>query len=81
MTPSPSKMLRSVTLGATLLLPASLLLSPLVLAHSGHAAPTVHAHTGNPVMLAVLAIGALGLAALVPLARLVWRRRRRYRQG
>lgn len=80
MTLRPSKMLRSVTLGATLL-PASLLSTPLVLAHSGHGAPDVHAHTGSPAMLAVLAIGALGLAALVPLARLVWRRRRRYRQG
>ncbi|MEQ6890502.1 hypothetical protein ABE957_17660 [Halomonas sp. CS7] len=79
MTLRPSKMLRSVSLGATL--PASLLSTPLVLAHSGHAAPAVHAHTGSPAMLAVLAIGALGLAALVPLARLVWRRRRRYRQG
>ncbi|QFU01404.1 hypothetical protein FIU83_07095 [Halomonas sp. THAF5a] len=61
-------------------LSASLLASPLALAHSGHGAPDVHAHTGSPAMLAVLAISALGLAALVPLARLV-RRRRRYRQG
>ncbi|WP_108444524.1 hypothetical protein [Halomonas denitrificans] len=61
-------------------LAASLLATPLALAHSGHGAPEVHAHTGSPAMLAVLAIGALGLAALVPLARLV-RRRRRPRQG
>ena len=61
-------------------LAATLLATPLSLAHSGHGAPEVHAHTGSPAMLAVLAIGALGLAALVPLARLV-RRRRRPRQG
>ena len=68
------------TLAARLLLPASLLSTPLTLAHSGHVAPAVHAHTGSPAMLAVLAISALGLAALVPLASLV-RRRRRQRQG
>lgn len=79
MTLRSSKMLRSVTLGATLL-PTSLLSTPLALAHSGHGAPEVHAHTGSPAMLAVLAIAALGLAALVPLARLI-RRRRLRRQG
>ncbi|APE32019.1 hypothetical protein BOX17_14295 [Halomonas aestuarii] len=68
------------TLGASLLLPSILLSPPLALAHSGHGAPSVHAHAGSPSVLAVLAIAALGLAALVPLARLVWRRRLR-RQG
>lgn len=67
-----SQMLPSVVLGAGLLLPAS-----GVLADPGHGAPSVHAHAGSPSMLAVLAIAALGLAALVPLARLVWRRRLR----
>jgi len=72
-----------MTLRASRTLPAlaaSLLTTPLALAHSGHGAPEIHAHTGSPAMLAVLAIGVLGLAALVPLARLV-RRRRRCRQG
>ncbi|WP_163557412.1 hypothetical protein [Halomonas sp. NO4] len=60
------------------LAPASLLLvAGSALGHSGHGAPSVHAHTGSPSLLAVLAIVALGVAALVPLARLALRRRRR----
>ncbi|MFG6158316.1 hypothetical protein ACGTNG_05875 [Halomonas sp. 1390] len=75
MTLRVAKMPLPVAFGATLLLS-----TPLALAHSGHGAPDVHAHTGSPAMLAVLAISALGLAALVPLTRLV-RRRRRHRQS
>ncbi|TFH87356.1 hypothetical protein EQG41_08125 [Billgrantia azerbaijanica] len=63
------------------LVPASLLLAAgPALSHSGHGAPEVHAHTGSPSLLAVLAIVALGVAALVPLARLVARRHRLRRQ-
>ncbi|HSP58297.1 MAG TPA: hypothetical protein VLO12_08355, partial [Halomonas sp.] len=69
------KPLRPAALGACLLLPVT-----TALAHSGHAAPSVHAHTGSPAMLAVLGISALGVAALVPLLRLVLRRRRLRRQ-
>ncbi|GHE19781.1 hypothetical protein [Halomonas urumqiensis] len=56
------------------------LTSGLAIAHPGHDAPTVHSHTGSPSMLAVIAIMLLGLAALVPLARVVIRRRRLRRQ-
>ncbi|MGM0534625.1 MAG: hypothetical protein ACQEUN_03415 [Pseudomonadota bacterium] len=51
------------------------------LAHSGHGAPAVHAHTGSPSMLAVLGIVILGVASLAGLSRLVLRRRRARRQG
>ncbi len=51
------------------------------LAHSGHGAPAVHAHTGSPSMLAVLGIVVLGTASLAGLARLILRRRRARRQG
>ncbi|MBS9404186.1 hypothetical protein KG088_11145 [Halomonas sp. TRM85114] len=67
----PFEPLRPAVLGACLLLPAT-----TALAHSGHGAPSVHAHTGSPAMLVVLGIAALGVAALVPLLRLVLRRRR-----
>ncbi len=70
------KLLRPAVLGAYLLLPAA-----TGLAHSGHGAPSVHAHTGSPAMLVVLGIAALGIAALVPLLRLVLRRRRLRRQA
>ncbi|MEQ6917262.1 hypothetical protein [Halomonas aquatica] len=76
MTLRSSKTLRCVVLCATMLLPAS-----VVLAHSGHGAPSVHAHTGSPSMLAVLGIAALGMASLAGLARLVLRRRRLRRLG
>lgn len=66
------KLLRPAVLGACLLLPVT-----TALAHSGHAAPPVHAHTGSPAMLVVLGVAALGIAALVPLLRLVLRRRLR----
>ncbi|SFU31866.1 hypothetical protein [Halomonas korlensis] len=66
------KLLRPVVLGTCLLLPAA-----TVLAHSGHGAPSVHAHTGSPAMLMVLGIAALGVAALVPLFRVLRRRRLR----
>jgi|AntRauTorcE11898_2_1112593.scaffolds.fasta_scaffold41601_2 hypothetical protein len=69
------KSLRPAVLGACLLLPVT-----TALAHSGHEAPSVHAHTGSPAMLAVLGIATLGVAALVPLLRLVLRRRRLRRQ-
>ncbi|MDN3522302.1 hypothetical protein [Halomonas ramblicola] len=62
---------RSLSLGAVALGPVS-----TVLAHPGHGAPGVHAHTGSPSMLAVLAIGILGVAAIAAMARLVLRRRR-----
>ncbi|MFY0990467.1 hypothetical protein [Halomonas sp. C05BenzN] len=60
--------------------PVLMLCAGTSLAHPGHDAPTVHSHTGSPVMLAVLAISVLGLVALVPLARLA-RRRRKQRLG
>ena len=59
---------------------APLLLAGVAHAHPGHDAPAVHAHTGNPLLLVVLAIAVLGLAALVPLARRVLRQRRLQRQ-
>lgn len=63
-------------------LSAAAMLPPTVaLAHSGHGAPSVHAHTGSPSMLAVLGIVALGMASLAGLARLILRRRRLRRQG
>lgn len=52
------------------------LLPVAALGHSGHGAPSVHAHAGSPSMLAVLGIVTLGVAALVPLARFL---RRHYR--
>ncbi len=55
-----------------------LLTAGAAMAHPGHDAPSVHAHTGSPAMLAVLAIAVLGLVALVPLARLVRRRRKQH---
>ncbi|WP_372610455.1 hypothetical protein [Halomonas sp.] len=59
----PFKTLRTFILGVSLLAPAATALS-----HSGHGAPEVHAHAGSPSLLAVLAIVALGIGALVPLA-------------
>ncbi|MFC2990730.1 hypothetical protein [Halomonas tibetensis] len=59
---------------------ATLLLAGVAHAHPGHDAPTVHAYTGNPLLLVVLAISVLGLAALVPLARRALRQRRLQRQ-
>ncbi|MGM0785319.1 MAG: hypothetical protein ACQEUM_14495 [Pseudomonadota bacterium] len=53
-----------------------LLASGTALSHSGHGAPAVHAHTGSPSLLVVAAVVVLGVTALVPLARLVLRRRR-----
>ena len=46
------------------------------LAHSGHDAPAVHAHTGSPSLLALIAILMLGTAATVVTVRLLLRRRR-----
>jgi len=68
MTIPPRKTLPTLTLAVSSLMPAA-----GVLAHSGHGAPEVHAHTGSPSLLVVLAISALGIAALVPLVRLVLR--------
>jgi hypothetical protein len=56
-----------------------LLAATAALAHSGHGAPSVHAHTGSPSMLLVLGIVPLGVAAVVPLVRFV-RRRRQFRR-
>lgn len=72
MTLHPFKALRTFILGALLLVPLS-----TALAHTGHGAPEVHAHSGSSSLLAVLAIIVLGIAALVPLARLVLRLRQR----
>ncbi|MGJ7457093.1 hypothetical protein [Halomonas sp. RA08-2] len=58
----------------------ALLLAGVAHAHPGHDAPAVHAHTGSPLLLAVLAISVLGLAALVPLARRALHQRRLQRQ-
>lgn len=66
----PFKPLPPAALGAFLLLPVA-----TALAHSGHGDPSVHAHTGSPAMLVVLGIAAFGVAALVPLLRIVLRRR------
>ncbi len=60
---------------------AAMLPTTMVLAHSGHGAPAVHAHTGSPSMLVVLGIVVLGLASLAGLTRLVLQRRRARRQG
>ncbi|MDW7746391.1 hypothetical protein [Halomonas sp.] len=60
---------------------AAMLPTTAVLAHSGHGAPSVHAHTGSPSMLVVLGIVTLGIASLAGLARLILRRRRLRRQG
>lgn len=54
---------------------AAMLPTTTALAHSGHGAPAVHAHTGSSSMLVVLGIITLGVAALVPLVRGVLRRR------
>ncbi|MCE0731362.1 hypothetical protein LWH48_00905 [Halomonas sp. G15] len=59
---------------------AAMLPSTTILAHSGHGAPSVHAHTGSPSMLVVLGIVILGVASLAGLARLILRRRRAGRQ-
>ncbi|MBB3182787.1 hypothetical protein FHR95_000311 [Halomonas fontilapidosi] len=59
---------------------AAMLPTTAALAHSGHGAPPVHAHTGSPSMLVVLGIVALGVASLAGLARLILRRRRLRRQ-
>ncbi|TDR50995.1 hypothetical protein DFP85_12046 [Halomonas ventosae] len=60
---------------------AAMLPATAVLAHSGHGAPSVHAHTGSPSMLVVLGIVTLGVASLAGLARLILRRHRLRRQG
>lgn len=59
---------------------SSMLFASGVLAHSGHGAPEVHAHTGSPALLFVLALITLGIAALVPTLRLLMRLRRRRHQ-
>ena len=72
--------LRPFVTHAGLGLAASLLPASVALAHSGHSAPAVHAHTGSPSLLVVLAITALGIAATAGLARRVVRYRRLRRQ-
>ncbi|MGM0983537.1 MAG: hypothetical protein ACQEXG_08955 [Pseudomonadota bacterium] len=55
---------------------AAMLSTTAALAHSGHGAPSVHAHTGSPSMLVVFGIIALGITSLAGVARLIlWRRR------
>jgi cytochrome c biogenesis factor len=71
----PSKALHTFILCAFLLVPTA-----TALAHSGHASPEVHAHAGSPSLLVVFAIIVLGIAALVPLARLTVHLRRRHHQ-
>ncbi|SDO74839.1 hypothetical protein SAMN04487957_11113 [Halomonas shengliensis] len=46
------------------------------LAHSGHDAPAVHAHTGSPALLAFIAILLVGTAGAAVAVRLLLRRRR-----
>ncbi|WP_280548102.1 hypothetical protein [Halomonas sp. 11-S5] len=53
----------------------------MALAHTGHGAPSVHAHTGSPSMLVVLGIVTLGVASLAGLVRLILRRHRLRRQA
>lgn len=60
---------------------AALLPTTMVLAHSGHGAPSVHAHTGSPSMLVAVGLVALGTAALAGLVRLITRYRRLRRQS
>ncbi|SEK44952.1 hypothetical protein SAMN04488129_102133 [Halomonas daqiaonensis] len=62
---------RLVPCATPMLLPAT-----NALAHSGHGAPSVHAHTGSPSMLVVLGIVVLGIASVAGLARLILSRRR-----
>jgi len=58
----------------------ALLPSTMALAHSGHGAPSVHAHAGNPSTLASIGLVVLGTAAVAGLARLVTRHHRLRRQ-
>ncbi|CAM3303594.1 hypothetical protein [Halomonas lysinitropha] len=74
MKPLCSTTLRTLGAGAVILLPV------VASGHSGHGAPSVHAHTGSPSMLVVLGIIALGIASLAGVARLILRRRRLSRQ-
>jgi hypothetical protein len=60
--------------------PASMLLAGAALAHPGHGAPDVHAHTGSPLLLLAGAFAVLGLTGLALLARRVLRQRRLQRQ-
>ncbi|WP_280553032.1 hypothetical protein [Halomonas sp. 25-S5] len=45
-------------LSAAVMLPTT-----MALAHTGHGAPSVHAHTGSPSMLVVLGIVTLGVTS------------------
>lgn len=67
---------RSLSLALAGLSAAALLPATMALAHSGHGAPSVHAHAGSPSMLAVIGLVALGTAAVAGLARLVTRHHR-----
>lgn len=50
------------------------------LAHPGHGAPDVHAHTGSPLLLLAGAFAVLGVTGLALLLRRVLRQRRLQRQ-
>lgn len=57
-----------------------LLVAGSALAHPGHGAPDVHAHTGHPLLLLAGAFAVLGVTGLALLLRRVLRQRRLQRQ-
>jgi len=56
--------------------PVLVLYAGTALAHPGHGAPDVHAHTGNPLLLLAGALAVLGVTGTILLVRRTLRRRR-----
>ncbi len=57
-----------------------LLATGTALAHPGHGAPDLHAHTGHPLLMLAGAFALLGVAGLALLLRRALRQRRLQRQ-
>ncbi|MBE0489692.1 MAG: hypothetical protein IBX53_11490 [Halomonas sp.] len=74
-TPRLSAALRAAVVAAPLLLAAG-----TALAHPGHGAPDVHAHTGHPLLLLAGAFAVLSVTGLALLLRRALRQRRLQRQ-
>jgi len=77
--PSPRLSQRAVV-ASLAAAPLTLLVAGSALAHPGHGAPDVHAHTGSPLLLLAGAFAVLGVTGLALLARRLLRQRRLQRQ-